>query len=88
MQYPEAGPPPAQGAKRTVELSTRLRIVGVEVVGLGAFVLLLAYFELREAGSSGVVESFTWVWAIVGITLALVGLEILALARQIAPAKP
>jgi hypothetical protein len=62
-----------------MELGTRYRIVGVEVVGLGAFVLLLLFLELNEAGTNQAVQNFSWVWGVVGITLILVGLELLSL---------
>jgi hypothetical protein len=62
-----------------VELSTRYKIVGVEVVGLGVFVLFLLFLEYNEAGTNQIVQNFSWVWGIVGITLILVGLEILSL---------
>ncbi len=62
-----------------MELGTRYRIVGVEVVGLGAFVLLLLFLEWNEAGTNQVVQNFSWVWGIVGISLILVGLELLSL---------
>ena len=65
-----------------VKLATRYKIVGIEVVGLGAFVLLLLFLEYSEAGTSQVVQSFSWVWGIVGVTLILVGLEQLSLGRQ------
>jgi hypothetical protein len=62
-----------------MKLGTRYRIVGVEVVGLGAFVLLLLFLELNEAGTNLAVQNFSWVWGVVGITLILVGLELLSL---------
>jgi len=71
-----------------MELRTRYQIVGVEVVGLGAFVLLLAYLELRQADPSGLVQGFTWVWGVVGITLILVGLEIPSLNRLLPASTP
>jgi len=64
-----------------VELATRYKIVGIEVVGLGAFVLLLLFLEYIEAGTNQVVENFSWVWGIIGVTLILVGLEQLSLNR-------
>lgn len=66
-----------------MELVTRFRIVGVEVVGVGAFSLLLGFLEQRELRASAVVDGFTWVWAIVGVTLILVGLETVALSRNV-----
>jgi hypothetical protein len=66
-----------------MELSTRYRIIGIETVGLGAFVLLLLSLELLEAGTNQVVQNFSWVWGIIGFTLILVGLEQLSLNRTI-----
>jgi hypothetical protein len=65
-----------------VKLATRYTIIGVEVVGLGAFILLLLFLEAREAGNNQTVQSFSWVWGIVGISLILVGLELLSLIRR------
>ena len=62
-----------------MELSTRYKIVGVEVVGFGIFTLLLLFLEYNEGGTNQVVQNFSWVWGIVGLTLILVGLEILSL---------
>ena len=62
-----------------MELSTRYKILGVEVVGFGVFVLFLLFLEYNEAGTNQVVQNFSWVWGIVGITLILVGLELLSL---------
>ena len=62
-----------------MELSTRYKIVGIEVVGFGVFVLFLLFLEHNEAGTNLVVQNFSWVWGIVGITLILVGFEILSL---------
>ncbi|HZY47504.1 MAG TPA: hypothetical protein VFE96_06870 [Candidatus Bathyarchaeia archaeon] len=66
-----------------MELATRYKIVGVEVVGFGLFVLLLLFLEYTEAQTNPVVNNFSWVWAIVGITLILVGLEQLSLNRKL-----
>ena len=66
-----------------VSLTARFRIVGWEVVGIAAFLLVLVLLQLNEAPGVGVVGSFAWVYAIVGITLILVGLETVALTRHI-----
>jgi hypothetical protein len=68
--------------RQVLKLATRYKIVGIEVVGLGAFVLFLLFLEYTEAGTSQVVESFSWVWGIIGVTLILVGLEQLSLNRR------
>jgi len=62
---------------------TNLRIIGVEVAGLGAFILLLVYLELGETNNDPTVVSFSWVFAIVAITLVLVGLETLSVVRRL-----
>ena len=73
-----------------MQLATRYKIIGIEVVGFGLFVLLLLFLEYTEAGSNQVVQNFSWVWAIVGITLILVGFEQLSLNRKLfgKPAQP
>jgi hypothetical protein len=72
----------------SVNLASRYRIVGVEVVGLGLFVILLLLLEAREAGTDQTVQGFSWVWGIVGITLVLVGLELLSLNRRLPVESP
>ena len=62
---------------------TNLRIIGVEVVGLGAFILFLLYLELNETNSNPTVVSFAWVFGIVAISLILVGLETLSVVRRL-----
>jgi len=66
-----------------VNLAARFRVVGVEVVGLGAFLLLLLILELHETNGIPTVVSFGWVFALIGITLILVGLETLSLTRRL-----
>lgn len=58
-----------------MKLPLQIRIVGAEIVGIGAFVLLLLWLEGRGAGWSSLTVSFGWVWGIVGATLIMVGLE-------------
>ena len=62
---------------------TNLRIIGVEVVGLGAFILFLLYLELTETNNNSTVMSFAWVFGIVAISLILVGLETLSVVRRL-----
>ena len=62
-----------------MELATRYKIIGVEVVGFGAFVLFLLLLELNEAVTNQIAQNFSWVWGIVEITMILVGLELLSL---------
>ena len=64
---------------------TNLRIIGIEVVGLGAFILLLVYLELKETNSNATVVSFAWVFVIVALTLILVGLETFSVVKRLKP---
>lgn len=49
-------------------------------MGFGVFVLILLLLEYNEAGTNPIVENFSWVWGESwGVTLILVGLEILSL---------
>ena len=66
-----------------MNLATRYRIVGTEIVGLGAFLLLIMFLQLMESNWSSSVERFAWVYAIIGATGILVGLEILSLNRYL-----
>jgi len=53
------------------------------VVFLGAFLLAIVFLQLSEAGSSSSLDSFSWVYGIVGVTLILVGLEGASLLRRL-----
>ena len=66
-----------------MKIETRFKIVGTEVVGLGAFLLIVLFLELRSSHEIGVVQSFGWDCGIVGTTLILVGLEILSLIKYL-----
>ena len=68
---------------RPTNVATRYKIIGVEVVALGAFLLTLILLELLQTHWNQVVQNFAWAYAIVGITLVLIGLEILSLTRQL-----
>ena len=63
--------------------STRFKIVGVEVVGLGAYNLLVLLLQLSKAHGQGIVQSFGWDYAIIGGVLIAVGLEILSLVKYL-----
>lgn len=67
-----------------MKLPLQIRVVGAEIVGIGAFVVLLLWLEGRGAGWSGLTVSFGWVWGIVGATLILVGLEAMWLGTRVA----
>ena len=56
-----------------MNLRTRYRIVGIEVMGLGAFLLFILLLQLLEYGWNQIVEKFGWVYVIIGLTLILVG---------------
>jgi hypothetical protein len=66
-----------------LKLHARFRIIGFELVGLGAFLMLLIALELGQAGGNSTVSSFAWVFVLIGITIVLVGLETLSLTRRL-----
>ena len=66
-----------------LRLATRLNIVAYETVGLGAFVILLAFLENEEAGGNPVATNFSWVFWLVGVILIVVGLESASLIRRL-----
>jgi hypothetical protein len=66
-----------------MKTSTRFKIVGAEVVGMGSFLLLILVLQLRESGFNLIVQNFGWDYGIVGITLILVGLELLSLIKSL-----
>jgi len=66
-----------------MKLSTRLKVTGYELVGLGAFLLLLVFLENGESSGNRIVVSFGWVFALVGVVVILVGLEIVSLVRRL-----
>jgi hypothetical protein len=68
-----------------LRLSTRFRIVGWEVVFLGALLLAIIGLQLEEPNTP--VGSFAWVYGIIGVTGILVGLETISLVRQL-PKEP
>jgi hypothetical protein len=66
-----------------MKTSTRFKIVGAEVVGIGSFLLLILALQLSESHSSLIIENFGWDYGIIGITLILVGFEILSLIKSL-----
>ena len=66
-----------------MKTSTRFKIVGIEVVGLGSFLLFLLVLELRSGKAEATVQTFGWDYLIVGVTLILIGLEILSLIKKL-----
>ena len=66
-----------------LRMKTRFQIIGCEVLGFGLFIFLLIGLELMEAGSNQIVQSFAWVYGIVGATLILIGLETSGLATRL-----
>ena len=71
-----------------MRLATRLNIVAYETVGLGAFLILLAFLEYREAGGDSSAADFSWVVWLVGIVVVLVGLESASLVRRLPGENP
>jgi len=68
---------------KRLKLSTRLSIVAYETVGLGAFIVLLAFLENNEGVENSTVTNFSWVFGFIGAVLILIGLELGALIRRI-----
>ena len=66
-----------------MSLRARYKIVGIEVVGLGAFLIIIMLLQLIESGWNQSIEAFGIVYAIIGFTLILVGLEILSLNKRL-----
>ena len=66
-----------------MSIRTRYRIVGIEVVGLGAFLIIIMLLQLIESGWNQTIGAFGIVYAIIGFTLILVGLEILSLNKRL-----
>jgi protein-S-isoprenylcysteine O-methyltransferase Ste14 len=64
------------------KISTRHKIIGVELVGLGVFLLLLVVLELFQTVWNQTVQSFAWVFAIIGAAIILVGFEVLSRAGR------
>ena len=71
-----------------MNLASRFRIIGAEIVGLGAFLLLIMLLQLVESGWNASVGQFAAVYAIIGITLIIVGLETLSLNRRLPTQQP
>jgi len=65
-----------------LNLHTRFNIIAYEIVGLGAFLVLLAILEYNESAGNSVATNFSWVFGLVGVVLALVGLELGSLLRR------
>ena len=61
---------------------TRFKIVGVEVVGLGAYNLLVLLLQTWESHALSI-NGFGWAYAIVGGTLVMVGPELLSLIKKL-----
>jgi len=70
-----------------LKIATRFKIVGTEVVGLGAFLLIVLALELRLRKSDVMLQTFGWDYVIIGVTLILVGLEILSLIKYLPVSK-
>lgn len=68
-----------------ISLATRFKIVGVEVVGFGAFLLLELVLSLRQSQNPSLFQSFSYDYALIGAVLIAVGFEILSLIKQLPP---
>ena len=66
-----------------MKLAKRFRIIGVEIVGLAAFLLFILLLQLVESSWNPSIEQFAIVYAIIGTTLILVGLESLSLSKRL-----
>jgi hypothetical protein len=66
-----------------VKVATRFRIVGVEVIGLGAYLLVMIYLGVLRGEAGTGFQSLGWEYGIAGVTLILVGLEILHLIKRL-----
>ena len=66
-----------------MKLSSRLNIVAYETVGLGAFIVLLAFLEDNEGAGNSTATNFSWVFGFIGAVMILIGLELGALIRRI-----
>jgi len=72
-----------QTAGTTLKLQTRVKIIAWEVVGLGAFLAVLAYLLNSETRGGPPASSFAWVFGLLGAVFILVGLELASLVKQI-----
>ena len=71
--------------KSNMKTPTRFKIVGTEVVGMGSFLLVILALQLRASNFNLLIENFGWDYLVIGITLILVGLEILSLIKNLPP---
>ncbi len=65
-------------------LATRFKIIGVEVIGLGSFLLVELGLSLRHASNS-LLQGFSWDFSLVALLLIIVGFEILSLIKDLPP---
>jgi hypothetical protein len=66
-----------------MKTSTRFRIIGTEVVGIGSLLLLVLALQLKESHFDLLIEKFGWDYLIIGVTLILIGLETLSLIKSL-----
>ena len=66
-----------------ISLATRFKIVGVEVIGFGAFLLLELLLRLRQTQNPGLFQSFSYDYALIGAVLIAIGFELLSLVKQL-----
>ena len=70
-----------------VTLATRFKIVGAEVVGFGAFLLIELVLSLRQAQNPSLFLTFSYDYALIGAILIAVGFEILSLIKHLPAGK-
>ena len=66
-----------------ISMRTHFKIVGTEVVGISAFLLAILGLQAKAEHGLGPLFSFSWDYLIIGITLILVGFEILSLVNHV-----
>ena len=67
-----------------IALATRFKIIGVEVIGLGSFLLIELGLSLRHAGTAPL-QGFSWDFGFIALLLIIVGFEILLLIKDLPP---
>jgi hypothetical protein len=66
-----------------IALATRFKIIGVEVVGLGAFLLFDLALGLRQPASESLSQGIIWDYALAAVLLIAVGFELLSLIKDL-----
>jgi hypothetical protein len=66
-----------------IALATRFKIIGVEVISLGAFLLFELAHGLRQPGSGSLSQGISWDYGLVAVLLIAVGFELLSLIKDL-----